>query len=343
MTMTRIIDFRSDTVTKPDHNMLAAMMAAEVGDDVFGEDQTVNTLEAEVATLVGTEAAMFVTSGTLANQLAMHMHCRPGDSIICEKDAHIVLYESGGGAALSGVQFDLIAWEDSFSDAAIDRAFHPEEQHAATSRLLSVENTHNRKAGSCLDVAELQRIRTKARALGLKLHCDGARLWNAAVALNKSERELTAGFDTVSVCFSKGLGAPVGSALCGSRDLVKAARKVRKRWGGGMRQAGYLAAAALYALRNNRSRLAADHARMAALVTGLRELGADVNYPNPGTNMAYFKLPGWQGDDLARALRERNVLMFHTGRDYLRAVAHLMTTDQDIHDTLTVLAAVRRS
>lgn len=316
------------------------MFRAEVGDDVYGEDPTVNALEERVAELLGKEAALFVPSGTMANQLAIHLHCRPGESIICEQDSHIFLYEAGAAAANSGVQFDLIPWQKEFSNEAINEAFKADSLHSATSRLLVAENTHNRQAGRVLSIDALTRISDHAKYLGLNTHCDGARLWNAAVALGRSEKELANGFDTVAVCFSKGLGAPVGSALCGSRDFVEKARKIRKRWGGGMRQAGYLAAAALYALDHHRVRLAEDHKNAAKFASILRENPSfEVRYPTIGTNMVYVRHRQKTAASLAKELKDNGVLMNPLGGEWLRAVTHLDVDKNAVEHAATILVS----
>ena len=342
-----VVDLRSDTLTRPSDAMRRAMAAAEVGDDVYGEDPTVRALEEEVAALLGLQAAMFTPSGTMANQIAIQLHTRPGDAVICEEGAHALVHESGGAAALAGVQFSLVPTAERLSDAAIEACYCAEELHAAPTTLLMVENTHNRAAGRVLGAAETARITAKARALGLKTHCDGARLWNAAVAAGVSERELAAGFDTVSVCFSKGLGAPVGSALAGGTQDILRARKLRKRLGGGMRQAGVLAAAALCGV-HARQRLAEDHRRAADLARGLRSLGVagrglEVDISNPPTNMVYWRVDGdgaAAGSALAEALGRRGVHMLHVGGGWLRAVTHLDVGDAGIARALT---AVRES
>ncbi len=335
------IDLRSDTVTKPTSTMRDAMFRAEVGDDVYGEDPTVNALEERVAHLLGKEAALFVPSGTMANQLAIHLHCRPGESIICEQDSHIFLYEAGAAAANSGVQFDLIPWQKEFSNEAIDEAYKADSLHSATSRLLVVENTHNRQAGRVLNLQEIKRIAHQARSLNLALHCDGARLWNAATALNVTEKELAAEFDTVAVCFSKGLGAPVGSALCGSKDFIAKARKIRKRWGGGMRQVGYLAAAALYALEHHRGRLVEDHKNAAAFAEILRgHPSFEVRYPTLGTNMVYVRHRQKSAALIANGLKEKGVLMNPLGGEWLRAVTHLDVGMKSVEHAARILAAI---
>ena len=332
-----MIDLRSDTVTTPTPEMLRAMTAAEVGDDVYGEDPSINRLEEEVAGLLGKEAAVFTPSGSMANQIAIVLHTRPGDSVLCEEGSHTFAYEAGAGAALSGVQFDLIPFSEKLSDASIQGRFRADGLHESPSTLILVENTHNRGRGRALPVRETQRIVATAHGLGLKAHCDGARLWNAAAATGDSERELAAGFDTVSVCFSKGLGAPVGSALAGSHEDVARARKVRKRLGGGMRQAGFLAAAALHGVRQHRGRLAEDHRRAVTLAEGLKELVHDgrpleVDIPDPPTNMVYWRVA--DGQEVVERLRRKSVLMNHVGNGWIRAVTHLQVSDADIHDAV---------
>lgn len=332
-----MIDLRSDTVTTPTPEMLRAMTAAEVGDDVYGEDPSINRLEEEVAGLLGKEAAVFTPSGSMANQIAIRLHTRPGDSVLCEESSHTFAYEAGAGAALSGVQFDVIPFGENLSDEAIRGRFRADGMHESPSTLILVENTHNRGRGRALARRETERIVDTACGLGLKTHCDGARLWNAAAATGDSERELAAGFDTVSVCFSKGLGAPVGSALAGGRDDIARARKIRKRLGGGMRQAGFLAAAALYGVRQHRSRLREDHRRAAALAKGLEELVDGgrpllVDIPDPPTNMVYWRVSN--GPGVVEAMRRNGVLMNHVGKGWIRAVTHLHISDSDIHDAV---------
>jgi len=329
------VDLRSDTVTRPTAAMLAAMMTATVGDDVYGEDQAVTALEARVAQLLGLECALFVPSGTMANQLAIAVHTRPGDSAITEAESHCVRFEAGGAAALSGVQFEQVARSERLSDGALRRLFKSDGLHESPTTLLVVENTHNMGGGRVLAPAELARILRQAKTLGLAAHCDGARLWNAAAALGVSERELAAGFDTVSVCFSKGLGAPVGSALAGSAAHIARARKLRKRWGGGMRQAGFLAAAALYAIDHHRERLTQDHRRAAAFAGALAELAragrpVETAYPEPGTNLVYFRIGDGGDGAYASRLAEQGVRISQIGDGWLRAVLHLDVDDDGL-------------
>jgi threonine aldolase len=341
-----LIDLRSDTITKPSPAMLEAMMSAEVGDDVYGEDPSVNRLEERVAALLGKDAGLFTPSGTMANQIAINIHTRPGDAILAEEESHVFLYEAGAAAALSGVQFDFVPFTENFSDAAIDHFLKPDWLHYASTKLLVVENSHNRGSGRVIHPKNLARIQARGRHHGLALHCDGARLWNAAAALKCSERDLAAGFDTVSVCFSKGLGAPVGSVLVGTKEAMSRARKVRKRFGGGMRQAGFLAAGALYALDHNRERLQEDHNRIKRLYDGIKKLElagypVSTSLPEIWTNILYFNVTN--GDDVIAKLRANGVIASHLGHGKLRAVTHLHIDDQGIETTLAALATLLKT
>ncbi|MFO0669326.1 MAG: threonine aldolase family protein [Polyangiaceae bacterium] len=266
-----MIDLRSDTVTRPTEAMKAAMMAAPLGDDVYGEDPTTLALEARIATLLGKEAALFVSSGTMGNQLAIRCHTQPGDEVIVGEGAHPVFYESGAAPVLSGVQFAIAGRGGLFTADEMEAEIKPVAYTSPRTSLVCVENTHNRAGGRVFPQAEVVRIAERARARGLALHLDGARLFNAHVAKQTPVAELAAPFDTVSVCFSKGLGAPVGSALVGPRALIIAARRFRKMWGGGMRQSGILAAAALYALDHHVARLAEDHFKGACVRRARRQ------------------------------------------------------------------------
>jgi threonine aldolase len=326
------IDLRSDTVTRPTPAMLDAMRAAPLGDDVFGEDPTVNALEGEVATLLGKEAALFVPSGTMANQLALAVHTRPGDGVVAEAGSHCMVFESGGAAALSGLQFEVLARGSGWSDAELAGAVKPYADHLVPSTLAVVENTFNLDAGRSRGEGEMARIARAVRARGLKAHCDGARIWNAAVAQGSTERALVAEFDSVAVCFSKGLGAPVGSAFVGTREAVQRARRLRKRWGGGMRQTGLLAACVRHALAHHRERLRDDHRRASELAAALRDAAArasreaEVIYPDPGSNMVYVRLAPPDAARFTAALRERGVLFIDMGGGLVRAVTHLDAT-----------------
>ena len=254
------IDLRSDTITQPDDGMREAMARAVVGDDVLGDDPTVKALEQYTADLLGKEAAVFVPSGTMANQLAIRVHTRPGDAMLLDANSHIYFYEAGAPAALAGVHSKLLDGQrGQFTAEQVEAAIPPRDDHFAQPSLVCLENTHNRGGGSVWPLEKIGAVAETARRHNLALHLDGARLWNASASSGISEREYAAQFDTVSVCFSKGLGAPVGSALAGSAEAIARARYYRKQQGGAMRQVGILAAAARYALDHNRARLADDH------------------------------------------------------------------------------------
>ena len=353
------VDLRSDTITRPTPAMRRAMAEAVVGDDVFGEDPTLNELEREVAALLGKEAAMFTPSGTMANQIALQLHTRPGDSVLAEEACHVFVHEAGAAAALAGVQVDLVPLAERLSDESIRGRIRPDGLHAAPTTLLIVENTHNRALGRALGPSDLRRVTSIARERGIPTHCDGARLWNAAVALDTPERVLAEPFDTIAVCFSKGLGAPVGSALAGPAREIGRARKIRKRLGGGMRQAGVLAAAALHAVRHHRARLGDDHRRAARLAEGIRALAADgrplaVEMPERPTNMVYFRRTGNLGSDASRtgrdaagdpdafvgALDRAGLRVLHVGGGWIRAVTHLDVDDADIERAIEALSQV---
>ena len=248
------------------------MADAPVGDDVYGEDPSVNRLQEVVADLVGTEAALFVPTGSMANQIAIRVHCQPGDEVLAGAGAHSYLYESGASSALAGVQMTLLDGDGRFTGDQVRAAFKADDHHRPPTSLVMIENTHNMGGGLLWQREAQDGVLAAARELGLGAHLDGARLWNAAVAAGSSERELSAGFDSVSVCMSKGLGAPAGSLVCGARDFIHRAHRIRKMYGGAMRQAGILAAAGLHALDHHRARLAEDHARAARLARAVAEV-----------------------------------------------------------------------
>jgi threonine aldolase len=319
--------------------MRRAMAEAEVGDDVFGEDPTVNELERLTAELLGKEAAMFVPSGTMANQLAVRLHTRIGDELLTDAGAHVYAKEAGAAAALSGVSCRGVpAKRGIFTAEDLVAAVRPADVHHAPARLVWVENTHNVGGGSVWPIDTLARVSRAARDCGLSLHLDGARLWNAAAASGVAECEFAAHADSVSVCYSKGLGAPVGSALAGSKDLIATGRRFRKQLGGGMRQAGILAAAALYALRHHRPRISEDHANAKALAEGLVELGADIDGGTVDTNIVRFRTPGVDASAVAAALRKEGIAIMATGPDAFRAVTHLMISAADVATTLRAIA-----
>lgn len=336
----RLIDLRSDTVTRPTPAMREAMARADVGDDVYGEDPTVNRLEERVAALLGKEAAVFVPTGTMGNQIALQVHTRRGDEVICGEDAHVVADESGAGAAWAGVQFRAAGRGGLFTPADLEAVLHEPDMHCPRQRLVAIENPHNRAGGRVFPQADAIAAAEIARARGLATHLDGARLWNTAAVTGIAPADLAAPFDTVNVCFSKGLGAPVGSALCGSRALVEEARHYRKMFGGGMRQAGVLAAAALYALDHHRARLAEDLAAARAFEAALREVAADARALVIGaeTNQVNVDTPGIPADRLVEAARRRGVLVGAMGTFRTRAVAHLDVAPADVPVAARALA-----
>ncbi|MCS7272216.1 MAG: low-specificity L-threonine aldolase, partial [Gemmataceae bacterium] len=329
----RPVDLRSDTVTRPTRGMLAAMLAAEVGDDVFGEDPTVRALEERTAALFGKEAGLFVPSGTMANQIAVRVHCRPQDEILLEATSHVYLWEAGGPAALSGVTCRPITAErGQLRLEHLSEAIRPDDYHYVRTRLLCLENTHNRGGGTIYPVAELARLAEWARQHGLAVHVDGARIWNAMVATGVPAPRWGQYCDTLAVCFSKGLGAPVGSLLVGRREQIAEARRYRKLFGGGMRQAGYLAAACLYALEHHVERLAEDHAHAQQLAEAIAVVpGLCLTPPQVQTNLIWFEArPPWSSAQaVAEQLRQRGVLVAVLGPRLLRAVTHLDVSAAD--------------
>ena len=322
----KLIDLRSDTVTRPGAAMRAAMAAADVGDDVYGDDPTVNRLQARAAELFGHEAALFAPSGTQTNLIALLTHCQRGDEYIVGQDAHTYKYEAGGGAVLGSIQPQPIAHQPdgSLALADIEQAIKPDDFHFARSRLLALENTFG---GRVLQPGYLKAATELAHRRGLATHLDGARICNAAVKLGISLRQAVAGFDSVSVCLSKGLGAPVGSVLCGSREFIGRALRWRKMLGGGMRQAGILAAAGLYALEHNVARLAEDHENAARLARGLSVIAEIKVYP-PETNMVFADIPAGKCSQLAQALGRKDILA--TVEPQMRMVLHMDVSRADV-------------
>jgi threonine aldolase len=337
----RLVDLRSDTVTRPTPAMREAMARAEVGDDVYGEDPTVNRLEAEVAAILGKEAAVFVPSGTMGNQIALQLHTRRGDEVIVGEDAHLAADESGAGAAWAGVQFRAAGRGGLFSPAELRAAIHEPDGHCPRQSLVALENPHNRAGGRLFPAGSVAEIVAIARAHRLGLHLDGARLWNVAIATGIREAELAAPFDTVNVCLSKGLGAPVGSALAGSRDAVAAARHFRKMFGGGMRQAGVIAAAALHALSHHRARLAEDHAHAKLIEAALRAViggSTRARLIAAETNQVNVDTDGVPAERLVAAAHRRGVLVGAMGPFRTRAVTHLDVSPTDASHAARALA-----
>jgi threonine aldolase len=329
-----IVDLRSDTVTRPTAAMRAAMASAEVGDDVYGDDPTTARLERRVAEL-------FVPSGTMANQIAIRLQTRPGDEVVIGEGAHCQWFESGAAAALSGVQFAIAGRGGLFDAAEFERAVKPSAFYSPRTALCALENTHNRAGGRIFPEQAMRQVAARARELGLRLHLDGARIWNAAVASERSPAELCEPFDTVSVCFSKGLGAPVGSAICLPADLVEEARRLRRMLGGAMRQSGILAAAALHGLDHHLERLHEDHvsARIIAEKLGAAR-GARVDLAGVETNIVNVLLETARADDVIGAARERGVLAGSIAPASLRLVTHLDVSPAQARRAAEILAAV---
>lgn len=343
--MDPVIDLRSDTVTRPTPAMKEFMARAPLGDDVFGEDPTINQLEKETAELLGHEAAVFMPTGTMSNQAAIRIHTQPGDEMLCEGTCHIYTWEAGGPAALSGVtsrtipgQAGVLTLED------LADKIRPGNDHYVKTRIVCLENTHNRGGGRVYPIEEIRRIRAWTRENQLAFHLDGARLWNASVASGLSLATIAREFDTVSVCFSKGLGAPVGSALAGSAELIRKARRIRKLFGGGMRQAGVIAAGALFAIRNHISRLAEDHANARLLVDAVKAnpiLSLDPDVAE--TNLVWFKLaPNTMTNHaLAAKLKAQGILVSTPAPGLVRACTHLDVTRAQVETVAKVLATIR--
>ncbi len=338
-------DFRSDTVTRPTEGMLRAMASAPVGDDVLGDDPTVQRLEAVLAERFGTEAGLFCPSGTMTNQIAVKVHTRPGDELICSKLAHVYNYEGGGLAFNSGVQV-RVGGDDYGRLTAHDAEalLQPMDNvHAAPTRLVVAENTSNKGGGTTLGLASLRELGAFARTHRLGYHLDGARLFNALVADREQPEDYGRLFDSLSICLSKGLGAPVGSVLLGSSAFITEARRIRKRLGGGMRQAGYLAAAGLYALEHHVDRLAEDHARAARLAAFMKELDFVAEIKPAATNMVLFRLvEGADASALLAHLEAAGIRLIAMDRHWLRAVLHYDVGDAELELLCGALGRWRR-
>jgi threonine aldolase len=339
------IDLRSDTVTKPTAAMRQAMAEAEVGDDVYGEDPTINRLEAMVAEMLGKEAAVFVASGTMGNLIAVLSHCGRGDEMILGDRAHIFRSEQGGAAALGGVHPHILpnAGDGTLDLGQVAAAIRGDNEHYPATKLLCLENTHNFCGGRVLPVAYMDAAADLAHTHGLQLHVDGARLWNAAVALDVAPERLVRHADSVSVCLSKGLGAPVGSVVAGSRAFIRRARRNRKVVGGSMRQAGVIAAAGIVAVTEMIERLADDHAHARLLAEGLAQIeGIHLNVDEVETNLVFFEVqqPTINAPQLAHRLAEQGVLMNATGTHRLRAALNHHITPAAVQQTLTAIQAI---
>ena len=334
-----MIDFRSDTVTRPTPAMLEAMMQAPVGDDVFSEDPTVNRLESMSASLFGMEAAIFCPSGTMTNQIAIKCHTQPGDEVICDKLSHVYQYEGGGIAFNSGASVRLVDGNRGRITAKqVKESINPDDVHKPSSTLVSLENTANRGGGSCYDFADIQAIKVICIQNNLKLHLDGARLFNALVARNETCRQYGEIFDTISICLSKGLGAPVGSVLLGPRDLIRKARRIRKIFGGGMRQAGFIAAAGIYALEHHVQRLAEDHRHAQLIAACLKEKDFVGEILPVETNIIIFEVKGrFTAPDLAATMKEQGIFVFAISPQQIRMVLHLDISPKDVQRTIEVI------
>lgn len=334
-----ITDLRSDTFTKPTPLMLEAMFKARVGDDVFGEDPSVNQLEADIANMFGMPAALFCPSGTMTNQIAIKCHTQPGDEIICEKMSHVYIYEGGGIAFNSGCQVKALEGDRGRITAEqVATSINPDDVHKARTSLVSLENTANRGGGSCYDFTEFQHIKEICLQNRLGLHLDGARLWNALVAKNESPEQYGEIFDSISVCLSKGLGTPVGSLLLGNKDFIKKARRVRKVFGGGMRQAGYLAAAGIYALKNNVSRLKEDHLHATKIAEALVKKDFVGKIMPVETNIIIFEVTGnYTAPAFCEMLSQHDVLCLPISASQVRMVTHLDITAEMVVKLINVI------
>lgn len=336
-----VVDLRSDTVTRPTPEMRAAMASAEVGDDVFGDDPTVNRLQAMGAALMGKEAGLFVPSGTMGNLAALLAHCQRGDEVITGSRNHVFLSEAGGLSALGGIHSHQLAnqADGSLLPREVEDAIRPDDPHEPITRLVCLENTHNGCGGTVQSPAYTRGISDLAHSHGLKVHLDGARIFNAAAAQNVSARELAASVDSVTFCLSKGLCAPAGSILCGDREFIHKAHRARKMLGGGMRQAGVLAAAGIVALEKMISRLKDDHARARRLAEGLRDSpGIVLDANTPATNMVYFDLaPAVResAGEIQRILEARGILVSPSGARRFRLVTHFWIDDAAVERTVT--------
>ena len=319
--MKKFIDMRSDTVTKPSDEMRKAMYDAEVGDDVFKEDPTVNKLEEYAAELLGKEAALYVSSGVMANQISLNVLTSPGDEIICEGDSHIFNYESGSPAALSGIQLLPLEGKNGvITPQQVEPFIRPSSAYyMPRSKVIEIENTHNRAGGAIHPIENMKEIRKLADKYNLLMHLDGARIWNASVAAKIPVKDYTQYFDSVSCCLSKGLGAPVGSIIAGSKDFIKEAFRVRKAWGGGMRQAGIIAAAGLYALKNNINRLEEDHRKAKQLAETINEIpNLEINMESVQTNILIFKPQKYSVEKSIELCEEKGLLLSVGKVDSLR-------------------------
>jgi threonine aldolase len=333
------IDLRSDTVTKPTPAMLEAMMTAKVGDDVFGEDPSINMLEAMAARLFGMEAALYCASGTMSNQIAIKCHTQPGDEVICEKSSHVYIYEGGGIAFHSGSQVKALDGDlGRITASQVSLSINPDDVHRARTSLVSLENTCNRGGGACYDLEEIKKIKQVCSDNQLRLHLDGARLFNALVATGHTAKQYGQVFDSISVCLNKGLGCPIGSILMGPAAFIRQARRVRKAFGGGLRQAGFMAAAGIYALENNIARLATDHDHARRLGEALAKKDFVRSIMPVATNIVIFEVDqNGCARELAQQLKEKGVLAIAIAANQIRFVTHLDVSPAMIDEVVTVI------
>ena len=341
-----MVDLRSDTVTKPTKEMRDVIAHAQVGDDVLGDDPTIITLQNMISKMLGKEAALFVPSGTMSNAIAIRAHTNPGDEIITESTSHIYIYEGGGYAALSGCSVALVPGElGLMTPENVAKAIRKEDGslgHFPNGSLVCVENTSNRGGGTCYSQDTLDEIAKIAHENNCAVHLDGARLFNASIATGIEPARMVRDFDSISICLSKGLGAPVGSILVGSSNFINLAHRWRKMFGGGMRQAGVIAAAGIYALENNISRLVDDHRRAKILANAINEMDMfSVDLDGVQTNMVYFKVLGdINADEIVGKLSEQDVHVLALGDNLLRAVTHIHITDEDINYSINALKLI---
>jgi threonine aldolase len=341
--MKKYIDLRSDTVTKPSEAMRKAIYNAEVGDDVFQEDPTVNELQEYSAELLGKEAALFVSSGVMGNQICLNVHTNPADEVICERDAHIFQYESGSPAVLSGIQLMPIDGKNGvITPEQIEPFIRPESAYyMPRTKVIEIENTHNRAGGMIHPLDNIVKVEKLARKYNLKYHLDGARIWNASVAAKISVKEYASHFDSISCCLSKGLGAPVGSIIAGSKEFIKEAFRVRKAWGGGMRQVGILAAAGLYALKNNIDRLEEDHQKAKMIAAAINELPSlEIDLNTVQTNIIIFRSKTFNVEEAINKCKERGLLISEGKVGYLRAITHLDVNFDDTNKAIDIIKSV---
>ena len=338
--ITKPIDLRSDTVTRPSQEMRKAMYEAEVGDDVFQEDPTVNELQDYAAEVIGKEATLFVSSGVMGNQICLRVLTSPGDEVICERDAHIFQYESGSPAVLSGIQLMPIEGKAGvITPEQIEPYIRPvEAYYMPRTKVIEIENTHNRAGGTIHPMENILRVKELAKKNNLSFHLDGARIWNASVATKISVKEYASHFDSISCCLSKGLGAPIGSVIGGTKEFIKEAFRVRKSWGGGMRQIGIIAAAGLYALKNNIERLEEDHRKARMLAETIAEIpSCEIDLSSVQTNIVIFKSKSLSVLHSIDRCKDEGLLISEGKPGYLRAITHLDVNFNEIEKAKKIL------